>query len=126
MLPHAYDFNLFLISHNYEQIQLKKFQYYFLGLQAKRIENGMYLGPIGYLTFEGKLSWKNRILAFIFEYINVKIGPFNPIQIRLNKEEREPTTKDPFFVWFYVDEEIAVAQGRGGGIAFWCRCRRIT
>ncbi|XP_020100418.1 uncharacterized protein LOC109718547 isoform X2 [Ananas comosus] len=93
---------------------------------AKRIENGIYLGPIGYLTFEGNLSWKNRILAFIFKYINVKIGPFNSIQIRLNKEEREPTTKDPFFVWFYVDEEIAVAQGRGGGIAFWCRCRRIT
>ncbi|XP_058088336.1 uncharacterized protein LOC131235208 [Magnolia sinica] len=94
---------------------------------AKRIENGLYLGPIGCLTFEGRLSWKNRILAFIFECVRIKIGPFGPLKINLGKgEEREPTTKDPFFIWFYVDEEIAVAQGRGGGTAFWCRCRRVT
>ncbi|XP_020270331.1 uncharacterized protein LOC109845490 [Asparagus officinalis] len=93
---------------------------------AKRIENGVYLGPIGCLTFEGKLSWKNRMLAFIFECVRIKIGPFGPLQINLGGEDREPSTKDPFFIWFYIDEEIAVAQGRGGGIAFWCRCRRIT
>lgn len=94
---------------------------------AKRIENGLYLGPIGCLTFEGKFSWKKRNLAFIFECIGIKVGPFGPLQISLGKgEEREPSTKDPFFIWFYVDEEIAVAQGRGGGIAFWCRCRRVT
>ncbi|XXG83809.1 hypothetical protein AAC387_Pa10g1482 [Persea americana] len=94
---------------------------------AKRIENGVYLGPLGCLTFEGRFSWKKRILAFIFECIRIKIGPFGPLQISLGKgEEREPSTKDPFFTWFYVDEEIAVAQGRGGGTAFWCRCRRVT
>ncbi|KAL6007402.1 hypothetical protein ACLOJK_032899 [Asimina triloba] len=94
---------------------------------GKRIENGVYLGPIGCLTFEGRLSWKKRILAFIFECVRIKIGPFSPLQISLGqKEEREPTTKDPFFTWFYVDEEIAVAQGRGGGTAFWCRCSRVT
>ncbi|KAJ4961242.1 hypothetical protein NE237_021152 [Protea cynaroides] len=94
---------------------------------AKRIENGVYFGPIGCLTFEGRFSWKKRILAFIFEYIRIKVGPFAPLQISLGqKDEREPNTKDPFFIWFYVDEEIAVAQGRGGGTAFWCRCRRVT
>ncbi|XP_072980505.1 uncharacterized protein [Typha angustifolia] len=93
---------------------------------ANRIENGIYLGPIGCLTFEGRLSWKNRILAFIFECIRIKVGPFGPLQIGLKAEDREPSNKDPFFVWFYVDEELAVAQGRGGGIAFWCRCRRAT
>ncbi|XP_008811784.2 uncharacterized protein LOC103722863 [Phoenix dactylifera] len=93
---------------------------------AKRIENGVYLGPIGCLTFEGKFSWKDRILAFIFECVRIKVGPFGPLQISLGGGEREPSTKDPFFIWFYVDEEIAVAQGRGGGIAFWCRCRRVT
>ncbi|ERN05632.1 hypothetical protein AMTRI_Chr13g86730 [Amborella trichopoda] len=95
---------------------------------AKRIENGVYLGPIGSLTFEGRLSWTTRILAFVFEYLRIKIGPFDPLQIRLGKNsdnEREPGNNDPFFIWFYVDEEIAVAQGRGGGIAFWCRCRRV-
>ncbi|XP_017972800.1 PREDICTED: uncharacterized protein LOC18604251 isoform X2 [Theobroma cacao] len=94
---------------------------------AKRIENGVFLGPIGFLTFEGKFSWKNRILSFIFEKIRVKIGPFNPLEISLGqKEDREPSTKDPFFIWFYIDEEIAVARGRSGGTAFWCRCHRVT
>ena len=88
----------------------------------------MYLGPLGALTFEGKFSWKNRILAFIFEQIRIKIGPLDPIKIGLGKKdaEVEPSNKDPFFIWFYVDEEIAVARGRSGGTAFWCRCRRIA
>ncbi|KAJ1437819.1 hypothetical protein SESBI_03239 [Sesbania bispinosa] len=94
---------------------------------AKRIENGVYLGPIGQLTFEGRISWKNRILAFIFENLRIKIGPLKPLQISLGKkEDKEPNTKDPFFIWFYVDEEIAVARGRSGGTAFWCRCRRVN
>lgn len=95
--------------------------------QAKRIENGVYLGPLGSLSFEGRFSWKTRILAFIFECVRIKIGPFNPLQINLgNQDNREPNTKDPFFIWFYIDEEIAVARGRSGGTAFWCRCRRVT
>ncbi|KAI9113948.1 hypothetical protein K1719_015199 [Acacia pycnantha] len=94
---------------------------------AKRIENGVYLGPIGQLTFEGRLSWKQRILSFIFENIRIKVGPLKPLEISLGKkDDREPSTKDPFFTWFYIDEEIAVARGRSGGTAFWCRCRRVT
>ncbi|MED6136439.1 hypothetical protein PIB30_056133 [Stylosanthes scabra] len=93
---------------------------------AKRIENGVYLGPVGQLTFEGRLSWKKRILAFIFENLRIKVGPLGPLQISLGrKEEREPSTKDPFFIWFYIDDEIAVARGRSGGTAFWCRCQRV-
>ncbi|XP_028234031.1 uncharacterized protein LOC114413706 isoform X2 [Glycine soja] len=95
--------------------------------EAKRIENGIYLGPIGQLTFEGRLSWKKRILAFVFENIRIKVGPLQPLEISLGKkEDKEPSTKDPFFIWFYVDEEIAVARGRSGGTAFWCRCRRAN
>eukprot|EP00262_Sarcandra_glabra_P002916 TRINITY_DN13322_c0_g1_i2.p1 TRINITY_DN13322_c0_g1~~TRINITY_DN13322_c0_g1_i2.p1 ORF type:complete len:251 (-),score=42.27 TRINITY_DN13322_c0_g1_i2:222-974(-) len=95
---------------------------------AKRIENGVYLGPLGSLTFEGRFSWKKRIMAFVFEYIRIKVGPFGPLQIGLGTVgDREPNTKDdPFFIWFYVDEEIAVARGRSGGTAFWCRCRRLV
>ncbi|CAK7349637.1 unnamed protein product [Dovyalis caffra] len=94
---------------------------------GKRIENGVYLGRIGFLTFEGRLSWKNRILAFIFERMRIKIGPWNPFEISLGqKEDREPSTKDPFFIWFYIDEEIAVARGKSGGMAFWCQCRRVA
>ncbi|KAF3780866.1 hypothetical protein EJ110_NYTH36846 [Nymphaea thermarum] len=94
---------------------------------AMRIENGVYLGPLGCLTFEGRFSWKKRILAFIFENIRIKVGPLGPLQIGLgNDKDREPGTKDPFFIWFYIDQEIAVARGRGGGTAFWCRCRRVS
>lgn len=94
---------------------------------GKRIENGVYLGPLGSLTFEGRLSWNNRILAFIFERIRVKIGPLGPLEYSFKgKEEKEPSNKDPFFIWFYVDEEIAVARGRSGGTAFWVRCQRIA
>ncbi|KAG6587672.1 hypothetical protein SDJN03_16237, partial [Cucurbita argyrosperma subsp. sororia] len=94
---------------------------------GKRIENGVFLGPIGSLTFEGRMSWKNRILAFIFERIRIKFGPLEPLEISLGKkDEREPSSKDPFFIWFYVDEELAVARGRSGGTAFWCRCRRVN
>jgi hypothetical protein len=57
--------------------------------------------------------------AFVFERVRVKVGP---LEIGLGGDS---STKDPFFVWFYVDEEIAVAQGKGGGTAFWCRCKRV-
>ncbi|KAL8474736.1 hypothetical protein ACS0TY_031250 [Phlomoides rotata] len=94
---------------------------------GKRIENGVYLGPLGCLTFEGRFSWKKRILSFIFEQIRIKIGPFNPIQISFKgKDEREPSNEDPFFIWFYADEEIAVARGKSGGTAFWVRCQRLA
>ncbi|KAK1388188.1 Alpha-1,6-mannosyltransferase MNN10 [Heracleum sosnowskyi] len=93
---------------------------------GKRIENGVYLGPLGWLTFEGRLSWKKRILAFMFERLRIKIGPFSPFDINIKgKDESEPSTKNPFFIWFYIDEEIAVARGRSGGTAFWCRCRHV-
>ncbi|CAH9136490.1 unnamed protein product [Cuscuta epithymum] len=96
---------------------------------AKRIENGVYLGPLGNVTFEGRFSWNNRILAFIFERIRVKVGPFNPFEISFKgNDEREPTNtgKYPFFVWFYIDEEIVVARGKSGGTALWVRCKRVS
>ncbi|KAI3801341.1 hypothetical protein L1987_29445 [Smallanthus sonchifolius] len=95
---------------------------------ARRIENGVYLGGLGCLTFEGRFSWKKRILAFMFELIRVKIGPFGPFEINIKggDDESEPSTKNPFFIWFYIDEEIAVARGRSGGTAFWCRCQRVV
>ncbi|CAI9113491.1 OLC1v1014106C4 [Oldenlandia corymbosa var. corymbosa] len=93
---------------------------------GRRIENGVFLGPLGFLTFEGRFSWKKRILAFIFERIRIKIGPLSPFEFSFKGEDnREPSNKDPFFIWFYIDEEIAVARGRSGGTAFWVRCQRV-
>lgn len=96
--------------------------------QGRRIENGVYFGGLGNLSFEGRLSWKKKILAFVFERVRIKAGPFGPFEINLGQTDpnREPSNKDPFFIWFYVDEEIAVAQGKSGGTAFWCRCARVV
>lgn len=93
------------------------------------IENGVYLGPLGSLTFNGRISWNNRILAFLFDTLNIKIGALGPFSFNVGKKEdkeRAPSNKDPFFVWHYADDEIIVARGRGGGLAFWCRCKRVV
>ncbi|KAI4302554.1 hypothetical protein MLD38_038283 [Melastoma candidum] len=90
-------------------------------------ENGVFLGPLGYLTFEGRFSWKKRILAFVFKRIRIKVGLFNQLEIGLGQQgDREPNTKDHFFIWFYIDEEIVVTRGRSGGTAFWCRVYRLS
>ncbi|KAH7365623.1 hypothetical protein KP509_18G038300 [Ceratopteris richardii] len=96
---------------------------------AMTIENGVYLGPLGCLTFSGRLNWNKRILTFVFDTLNLKIGSLGPFKFNVSKEEeknRAPSSnKDPFFVWHYADEEIIAARGRGGGLAFWCRCKRV-
>ena len=94
-----------------------------------RIENGVYLGPLGALAFEGRFSMKKRILAFLFDKLKIKIGSLPHFTINIGKKEDEgriPGNTDPFFIWFYADDEIIVAKGRGGGLAFWCRCRRVA
>jgi len=95
---------------------------------AMRNTNGIFLGPIGSLEFEGRFSWKNRILAFLYEKLIIKVGPLGPFTINIEKKEdagRTPGNADPLFVWFYADDEILVGKGRNGGVAFWCRCARV-
>ncbi|XP_024382336.1 uncharacterized protein [Physcomitrium patens] len=96
---------------------------------ALRIENGVYLGPLGALAFEGRFSMNKRILAFLFDKVKIKIGSLPHFSINIGKKEdegRTPGNTDPFFIWFYADDEIIVAKGRGGGLAFWCRCKRVS
>ena len=98
-------------------------------LQAMRIENGIYLGPLGALAFEGRFSLKKRILAFLFDKLKIKIGILPGFTVNIGKKAdagRSPGNSDPFFIWFYADDEIIVAKGRGGGLAFWCRCKRVS
>jgi hypothetical protein len=49
----------------------------------------------------------------------LKLGPFKlgPFNIGGSKEEGSR----PFFLFFYVDDDIVCAQGRGGGIALWSK-----
>ncbi|XP_024539695.1 uncharacterized protein LOC112340455 [Selaginella moellendorffii] len=94
---------------------------------TKSILNGLYLGPLGVLEFMGRFSWSKNKLFFIFDSLSVKVGPLGPFQFAISKKEeldREPGNKDPFFIWFYADEEIVVGKGSGGGIFLRVRCNR--
>ncbi|CAI5529097.1 unnamed protein product [Closterium sp. Naga37s-1] len=101
---------------------------------AMEIENGVFLGPVGYLTFQGPMGFTARRLAFTFHTLTLKLGPLPPFQWGIGKEEdkgRVPGegkagSKDPFFTWFYVDDHIAAARGRGGGAAFWVEGRVVA
>nr|XP_048329919.1 uncharacterized protein LOC107418748 isoform X4 [Ziziphus jujuba var. spinosa] len=70
---------------------------------AKRIENGVYHGPIGALKFEGRFSWKNRVLSFIFECIRIKIGPLKPLEISLGqKDDRDQSWPKRSFLYLVL------------------------
>ncbi|XP_010678127.1 uncharacterized protein LOC104893692 isoform X2 [Beta vulgaris subsp. vulgaris] len=94
------------------------------------------LDPSNFLETLGGNRSPGRTWMLIFTAEkNLKGGRYFPItavqrfdaEVSLGTQDNsEPDTKNPFFIWFYVDEEIAVARGRSGGTAFWCRCRRVT
>lgn len=101
--------------------------------EAMEIENGVFLGPVGNLTFKGPMNWIGRRLPFTFNTLSIKIGSLGPFKINIGKKDdegRKPGdgkegSKDPFFTWFYADDEIIAARGRGGGTAFWVRCTNV-
>lgn len=87
------------------------------------IENGIYLGLLAALTFSGPYSYKGKKLSFDFDTLKIKIGPLKfqfPLKDKITSYEAD--RGDPFFIIFYVDEDIICARGRGGGIAFWRKC----
>ncbi|KAL2653566.1 hypothetical protein R1flu_021694 [Riccia fluitans] len=91
--------------------------------EASRLENGVYLGPLGSLTFSGKMTFEKRKLSFFFNSVNLTLGSWGPLKIKFGgKSDSDiPDKNDPFFIWYYADDEIIVAKGRGGGVAYWCR-----
>ena len=95
-------------------------------------ENGVFVGNLGYLTFEGPYaSGPGRQLSFDVDVVqmNVGLGPLRfslplksgaaaaPLDQRPAAERR----KLPFFLYAYVDEDLVVARGRSGGLAAWLR-----
>eukprot|EP00238_Polyblepharides_amylifera_P007386 CAMPEP_0196585848 /NCGR_PEP_ID=MMETSP1081-20130531/52265_1 /TAXON_ID=36882 /ORGANISM="Pyramimonas amylifera, Strain CCMP720" /LENGTH=257 /DNA_ID=CAMNT_0041907535 /DNA_START=68 /DNA_END=841 /DNA_ORIENTATION=+ len=110
------------------------------------IRNGVYLGPVGSLYFDGHFIWreKQRMLEFIFEQISIKLGPLGPLtfnigdkdawdklkgmeegvtggQGRISQADGSNIGSNPFFTFVYVDDEVCAARGRGGGLAFWTK-----
>lgn len=87
------------------------------------IENGIYLGLLAALTFKGPYSFSGKKLSFDFDTLKLRIGPLK-LEFKLKDKilDYKADPKDPFFIVFYVDEDIIAARGRGGGIAFWTKC----
>ena len=96
--------------------------------EAGEIENGVFLGAFAALTFRGPFRWRGkRALDFDFYSLGLRVGPFSTeLDISKGKagkgyEAFEPAKGGPSFSWAYVDDDIAVARGRGGGLAIWRR-----
>ncbi|KAK9810200.1 hypothetical protein WJX72_006526 [[Myrmecia] bisecta] len=90
--------------------------------EASEIENGVYFGWLGALLFSGPFSMKGKKLDFTFEDLSLRLGPKTfkfglPTSVGGEKQKG----KSPFFLFAYVDDNICVARGRGGGLAFWVR-----
>lgn len=94
--------------------------------EAKQLENGVFLGHVASLVFVGPQSWrpKNK-LVFNFWNLKIKVGPWKfGFDIKKGDKDAAFDPEDralPFFTYFYVDENICCARGRGGGWAFWAR-----
>ena len=87
------------------------------------IENGIFLGLIAALLFSGPYEYSGKKLSFDFDTLKLRIGPLK-FEFKLKEKivNYKADPKDPFFIIFYVDEDIIAARGRGGGIAFWTSC----
>jgi hypothetical protein len=88
-----------------------------------QIENGIFLGHVAALTFSGPYAMKGKKLSFDFDTLKLKLGPWTlPFNLKAKiTDYSSPPPKDPFFLFFYVSEDLIAARGRGGGIAFWAR-----
>ncbi|KIZ05995.1 hypothetical protein MNEG_1968 [Monoraphidium neglectum] len=94
---------------------------------TKDFENGVFLGPIASLTFNGPYTMAGRQLSFDVRSMNIGLGPWR-WSIALKKDAKPldqlPDSERkalPFFLYAYADGDIIVARGRSGGLAVWTR-----
>ena len=84
------------------------------------ISNGIYLGDFAILRFFGEWSWNEELRKAPFDFDRVEV-----LGLSINLPKQENVKVKPFFNWIYVDDEIAVARGGGGGLALWRRNDKI-
>ncbi len=100
--------------------------------QADRglVENTVQLGALQ-LTVTGpiRIVPARSIVAFDFTHLILKLGRFQLYEgeIRGGAEQAQAFTcasirDQAFFAYFQVDDTLAAARGRGGGLAIWGRC----
>ncbi|PSC70869.1 hypothetical protein C2E20_5731 [Micractinium conductrix] len=88
------------------------------------IENGVYLGRIAALTFQGPYRMEGKILEFDFDTLKLRLGGWTlplPLKAKQDPSAFKRSKDSPFFVFYYVSDKIICARGRGGGIAMWAR-----
>ncbi|KAL4428255.1 hypothetical protein ABPG75_002344 [Micractinium tetrahymenae] len=88
------------------------------------IENGIFLGRLAALTFKGPYRLEGKVLAFDFDTLTLRLGGWTaalPLKAKLDPSTFRREKSSPFFVFFYVDERVICARGRGGGFAVWAR-----
>ncbi|KAL4858828.1 hypothetical protein ACK3TF_001218 [Chlorella vulgaris] len=91
---------------------------------TSEIENGVFLGRFAALTFKGPYAMDGKILAFDFDTLKLRLGGWTPsfgLKAKIEPSTFKRTKDAPFFAFFYVDDSIICARGRGGGIAVWAR-----
>ena len=89
---------------------------------AGTIENGVFLGHIAALKFSGPYAMVGKKLTFDFDTLSLKLGPLKfDFPLKKKVESYTPGPKDPFFLVFYVDNDVVAARGKGGGVAYWAR-----
>jgi len=79
-------------------------------------------------TVKGPFKWpdpdKGAVCAFRPTAATVKFFGWEqewPLNQGPKSFDETPPTKLPFFKFIYVDDKVAVAQGRSGGVALWAR-----
>lgn len=85
--------------------------------------SALYFRVIGPMRF---VRERNR-LEFSVDRLKVKVGPFEWVKDGLDKEgyslKGRKVSKLPFFTFFSIRDDIAVARGRSGGLALYGRVR---
>jgi len=70
----------------------------------------------------GPYEYSGKKLSFDFDQLKIKLGPWSfKFGLKDEIKDYKASKADPFFIVFYVDDDIICARGRGGGIAFWTR-----
>ena len=88
---------------------------------SMRIRNGIFLGRhVFSLIFEGDFDIKGKILRFDFDRLAIKLLGLD-LGFDLPARAPEKSKDRPFFLFLYADDDLCVAQGKGGGLAVWKR-----
>lgn len=94
--------------------------------ERRVMRNGVFLGHYASMVFEGPTEERGTKMRFDFDRLTLKLGPWKntfdlPNKTKGKDQDAQTRKLEPFFVRCYVDDDVMVMRGKGGGIAFWSR-----